>query len=55
MFLSICFIGFLFLFLFGWFCYFCGVCFIINDLIYFIDWNIITLNGRSVVITFLFD
>jgi len=33
---------------------FCGVYFIINDLVYFIDWNIITLNGRSVIITFLF-
>nr|AQP30030.1 NADH dehydrogenase subunit 5 [Nasutitermes sp. COL2012L08] len=26
-----------------------------NDLIYFIDWNIITLNGSSVIMTFLFD
>ena len=26
-----------------------------NDLVYFIDWNIITLNGRSVIMTFLFD
>ena len=24
-------------------------------MVYFIDWNIITLNGRSVVMTFLFD
>jgi len=24
-------------------------------MVYFIDWNIITLNGRSVIITFLFD
>jgi len=24
-------------------------------LVYFIDWNIITLNDRSVIITFLFD
>jgi hypothetical protein len=33
------------------------VFFIINDLVYFIDWNIITLNGRStsIIITFLFD
>jgi NADH-ubiquinone oxidoreductase chain 5 len=37
------------------FCCFCGVYFIINDLFYFIDWNIIVLNGRSVIITFLFD
>ena len=34
---------------------FCGVYFIINDFVYFIDWNIITLNGRSVIIIFLFD
>nr|AQP26956.1 NADH dehydrogenase subunit 5 [Nasutitermes sp. G682] len=26
-----------------------------NDLIYFIDWNIITLNGSSIIMTFLFD
>jgi len=42
------------LFLSGWFCCFCGVYFIINDLVYFIDWNNVTLNGKSVVITFLF-
>jgi len=29
--------------------------FIINYLIYFIDWNIITLNGRSIIMTFMFD
>ena len=29
--------------------------YIINDLIYFIDWNIVTLNGRSIIMTFLFD
>ena len=28
--------------------------FIINDLVYFIDWNIITLNSRSVIMTSLF-
>ena len=55
MFLSICFIRFVFLFFSGCFCCFCGVYFIISDLVYFIDWNIITLNGRSVIMTFLFD
>nr|WHM51648.1 NADH dehydrogenase subunit 5 [Cahuallitermes intermedius] len=55
MFLSICFISFVFLFLTGCFCCFCGVYFIMSDLIYFIDWNIITLNGSSVIMTFLFD
>jgi len=24
-------------------------------MIYFIDWNIVTLNGRSIITTFLFD
>ena len=33
---------------------FCGVYFIINDMIYFIDWNINTLNGRSVQLLSLF-
>ena len=42
-------------FLLGLFCCFCGAYFIINDLIYFIDWKIITLNGRSIIMTFLFD
>nr|AQP27739.1 NADH dehydrogenase subunit 5 [Bulbitermes sp. B TB-2017] len=32
-----------------------GFYFIMNDLVYFIDWDIITLNGSSVVMTFLFD
>nr|AQP28937.1 NADH dehydrogenase subunit 5 [Procapritermes sp. G TB-2017] len=26
-----------------------------GDLVYFIDWNIITLNGSSIIMTFLFD
>nr|YP_009350488.1 NADH dehydrogenase subunit 5 [Orientotermes emersoni]AQP27186.1 NADH dehydrogenase subunit 5 [Orientotermes emersoni] len=26
-----------------------------NDLVYFVDWNIITLNGSSVIMTLLFD
>jgi NADH-ubiquinone oxidoreductase chain 5 len=34
---------------------FCGLYFIINYLVYFIDWNIITLNGKSIITTFLFD
>jgi len=47
MFMSICFDRYIFLFLSGCFCCFCAVYFIIN-MIYFIDWNIITLNGRSI-------
>jgi len=47
MFLSICFVRFVF--------YFFWVDFIVNYLVYFIDWNILTLNGRSIIIIFLFD
>ena len=32
-----------------------GVYFIMRDLVYFIDWNVIRLNGKSAVMTFLFD
>nr|WMY23982.1 NADH dehydrogenase subunit 5 [Trinervitermes geminatus] len=55
MFMSICFVSFIFLFLLGWSCCVLGSYFIMNDLVYFIDWNIITLNGSSVIMTFLFD
>nr|QZK21955.1 NADH dehydrogenase subunit 5 [Amitermes sp. QLD_096] len=55
MLMSICFVSFVFLFILGWFCCLGGVYFIMNDLVYFIDWNIITLNGSSVIMTFLFD
>nr|WMY24175.1 NADH dehydrogenase subunit 5 [Nasutitermes sp.] len=55
MFMSICFVSFIFLFFLGWVCCGLGSYFIMNDLVYFIDWNIITLNGSSVIMTFLFD
>nr|URX52722.1 NADH dehydrogenase subunit 5 [Incisitermes nr. barretti] len=32
-----------------------GFYFLLNDLVYFIEWDIITLNSMSVVMTFLFD
>ena len=51
-FISICFVRFIFLFIFGGFCCFCDVYFIIHDFVYFIDWNIVTLSGRSAIITF---
>jgi NADH-ubiquinone oxidoreductase chain 5 len=31
------------------------VYFVLSDLVYFVDWMIVRLNGRSVVMTFLFD
>nr|YP_009250747.1 NADH dehydrogenase subunit 5 [Reticulitermes nelsonae]AMX23087.1 NADH dehydrogenase subunit 5 [Reticulitermes nelsonae] len=53
--ISICFASFVFLFGMGWFCCFCGVYLVLSDLVYFVDWGIISLNGSSVVMTFLFD
>nr|AMX22545.1 NADH dehydrogenase subunit 5 [Coptotermes acinaciformis raffrayi] len=52
---SICFASFVFLFFLGWFCCFLGVYFVLSDLVYFVDWMIVSLNGSSVVMTFLFD
>nr|AIY61887.1 NADH dehydrogenase subunit 5 [Acanthotermes acanthothorax] len=55
MLMTICFVSFVFLFFLGWCCCFLGVYFIMSDLVYFVDWNVVTLNGSSVVMTFLFD
>nr|URH16821.1 NADH dehydrogenase subunit 5 [Constrictotermes cyphergaster] len=55
MFMSICFVSFIFLFLLGVSSCVLGSYFIMNDLVYFVDWNIITLNGSSIIMTFLFD
>nr|UQJ75268.1 NADH dehydrogenase subunit 5 [Pterotermes occidentis] len=53
--LSICFVSFIFLFFSGAFLFVCGFYFVLNDLVYFVEWNIVTLNTSSVVMTFLFD
>nr|URX53454.1 NADH dehydrogenase subunit 5 [Incisitermes minor] len=53
--LSICFISFIFLFFSGVVMFIGGFYFVLNDLIYFIEWNVVTLNSSSVVMTFLFD
>nr|QAX91110.1 NADH dehydrogenase subunit 5 [Parrhinotermes sp. C MW-2019] len=53
--LSICFVSFFFLFLLGLWFSFLGVYFIMCDLIYFVDWIVVMLNGSSIVMTFLFD
>lgn len=53
--LSICFISFAFLFFAGVYLFVLGFFFVLNDLIYFVEWEIITLNSSRVVMTFLFD
>nr|URX53376.1 NADH dehydrogenase subunit 5 [Glyptotermes sp. 12 AB-2022a] len=52
---SICFISFIFLFCFGLLFFLWGFYFVLNNLTYFIEWDIITLNSSSIVMTFLFD
>nr|URX53441.1 NADH dehydrogenase subunit 5 [Calcaritermes emarginicollis] len=52
---SICFISFVSLSTSGVFLFLLGSYFVLNDLVYFIEWEIVTLNSGSVVMTFLFD
>nr|YP_010999474.1 NADH dehydrogenase subunit 5 [Hetaerina titia]WPM98316.1 NADH dehydrogenase subunit 5 [Hetaerina titia] len=52
---NICYISFFSLFFFSLCCFFVGVYFCLNDLVYFIDWSILSLNSVSIVMTFLFD
>uniref|UniRef100_UPI0030FE7B31 NADH dehydrogenase subunit 5 n=1 Tax=Neopanorpa triangulata TaxID=3135614 RepID=UPI0030FE7B31 len=54
-FLSICLISFMFLFMISMICFISGVYFLINDLVYFIEWELLSLNSSSIVMTFLFD
>nr|AIY61666.1 NADH dehydrogenase subunit 5 [Glyptotermes sp. A TB-2014] len=53
--ISICLISFVALFFFGVLTFLLGFYFVLNDVLYFIEWDIITLNSSSVVMTFLFD
>nr|YP_010946525.1 NADH dehydrogenase subunit 5 [Pseudothyrsocera sinensis]WGO57243.1 NADH dehydrogenase subunit 5 [Pseudothyrsocera sinensis] len=53
--MSICYISFMFLLMLSIMMVFSGFYFIMNDMIYFIEWEIIMLNSSSVVMTFLFD
>nr|UGN61752.1 NADH dehydrogenase subunit 5 [Cryptocercus maluogouensis] len=55
MILSMCFVSFVFLFMLGIFLVLLGFYFLMNDLIVFIEWDIVSLNSSSIVMTFLFD
>nr|URX53287.1 NADH dehydrogenase subunit 5 [Glyptotermes sp. 11 AB-2022a] len=52
---SVCFISFISLFFLSLLLILMGFYYLMNDLIYFIEWDVITLNSSSVVMTFLFD
>nr|YP_010946408.1 NADH dehydrogenase subunit 5 [Haplosymploce aurantiaca]WGO57126.1 NADH dehydrogenase subunit 5 [Haplosymploce aurantiaca] len=53
--MSICYISFVFLLVVSMFMVVSGFYFIMNDLVYFIEWEVIMLNSSSIVMTFLFD
>nr|YP_010946915.1 NADH dehydrogenase subunit 5 [Salganea raggei]WGO57672.1 NADH dehydrogenase subunit 5 [Salganea raggei] len=54
-FMTISYISFIFLFFCSMFLFLGGFYFIVEDLIYFIEWEIIMVNSGSVVMTLLFD
>nr|YP_010946616.1 NADH dehydrogenase subunit 5 [Margattea speciosa]WGO57334.1 NADH dehydrogenase subunit 5 [Margattea speciosa] len=53
--LGICMLGFLYLFMSGLMMLLLGFYFIMSDLIFFVEWEFITLNSSSIVMTFLLD
>nr|ASY97957.1 NADH dehydrogenase subunit 5 [Gongylus gongylodes] len=55
MYLSLCFISFFCLIYFAFITFMMGLYFIMNDLSYFIEWEIVSLNSSSIVMTLLLD
>nr|YP_010946577.1 NADH dehydrogenase subunit 5 [Margattea concava]WGO57295.1 NADH dehydrogenase subunit 5 [Margattea concava] len=53
--LSICVLSFIYLFIVSLMMLMMGFYFVLNDLIYFVEWEIVSLNSSSIVMTFLFD
>nr|URX52657.1 NADH dehydrogenase subunit 5 [Kalotermes hilli] len=53
--LSICFISFVSLISLSVFLFLLGFYFVMGGLVYFVEWEVVTLNSISVVMTFLFD
>nr|UBN08976.1 NADH dehydrogenase subunit 5 [Panesthia tryoni tegminifera] len=54
-FMTICYTSFIFLFISSITLFFLSFYFIMNDLIYFIEWEIVNINSGCVVMTLLFD
>nr|YP_010116694.1 NADH dehydrogenase subunit 5 [Iotaphora admirabilis]QPL16802.1 NADH dehydrogenase subunit 5 [Iotaphora admirabilis] len=52
---SICFLSFFFLFIFSMISFFFMVYFIMNNMVLFLEWEIISMNSLSVVMSILFD
>nr|YP_009687562.1 NADH dehydrogenase subunit 5 [Limonia phragmitidis]QDX14944.1 NADH dehydrogenase subunit 5 [Limonia phragmitidis] len=54
-FISICFISFIFLFMTSMSLFVFSLNFLLNDLMYFIEWEVLTINSTSILMTFFFD
>nr|ASY98191.1 NADH dehydrogenase subunit 5 [Mantis religiosa] len=55
MYLSLCFISFFSLMFFSLMSFMLSMILFLNDLVYFIEWEIVSLNSSSIVMTLLFD
>nr|QXF68511.1 NADH dehydrogenase subunit 5 [Pseudovates peruviana] len=55
MYLSLCFISFFLLIFFAFLSFFFSMCCIMNNLVYFIEWEVVSLNSSSIVMTLLLD
>nr|YP_010147617.1 NADH dehydrogenase subunit 5 [Epiphragma mediale]QQV67803.1 NADH dehydrogenase subunit 5 [Epiphragma mediale] len=53
--ISICVISSFFFFFFSVSLFIMGIIFLLNELVYFIEWEVLTINSSSIVMTFLFD
>nr|AIW64899.1 NADH dehydrogenase subunit 5 [Ictinogomphus sp. MT-2014] len=53
--LNICYISFIFLFIFSLISTFLGVYFCFGSLCYFVEWEVVNINSMNIVMTFLFD
>nr|YP_010146015.1 NADH dehydrogenase subunit 5 [Tipula nova]QQO80824.1 NADH dehydrogenase subunit 5 [Tipula nova] len=53
--ISICFISFIYLMFISLTSFVFGLYFLLNDLVIFIEWEVMSLNSTSIVMTFLFD
>nr|YP_002860165.1 NADH dehydrogenase subunit 5 [Davidius lunatus]ACB48047.1 NADH dehydrogenase subunit 5 [Davidius lunatus] len=51
----VCFISFMFLFIFGCISGFLGIYFCFTSLCYFIEWDVVNLNSMNITMTFLLD
>nr|YP_009711672.1 NADH dehydrogenase subunit 5 [Dasypogon diadema]AYW52661.1 NADH dehydrogenase subunit 5 [Dasypogon diadema] len=53
--ISICLLSFLCLFFISFILFWCGVLFLLSDYVIFVEWELVSLNSSSVVMTLLFD